>query len=96
MLPEESFAAAKYPQDIPPQDHYHDWVDAVIEGRKACDDFSHGGPLTESVLVGAMADRVAGDWLEWDRESQTFTNSDDATALVRRKYRDGWNVPGLG
>jgi predicted dehydrogenase len=85
----------KYPQDIPPQDHYHDWVDAIVQGRKACDEFSHGGPLTEAVLVGAMADRVAGEWLEWNAKTLQFNNA-RATALVRREYRQGWNVPGLG
>jgi predicted dehydrogenase len=96
VLPEESFPAADYPSDIGDQDHYHDWVDGVIEGRKACDDFSHGGPLTEAVLVGAMADRVSGDWLHWDRERQILADNEQATSLVRRAYRDGWKVEGLG
>lgn len=96
VLPEENFPAEKYPRDIKPQNHYHDWVDAIIEGREACDEFSHGGPLTEAVLVGAMADRVAGEWLEWDREALKFTNNEKANALVRRAYRNSWSVPGLG
>lgn len=96
VLPEESFPAEKYPRDFKARDHYHDWVDAILEGRQACDDFTHGGPLTEAVLVGAMADRFATEWLEWDRQSQRFTNSPQATALVRRAYRDGWKVEGLG
>ena len=96
VLPESSFPQDKYPADLKPQDHYHDWVDAILAGRKACDDFRHGGPLTEAVLVGAMADRVSGQWLEWNAKLQKFTNSPDATALVRRTYREGWRVPGLG
>ena len=96
VLPEESFPAEKYPRDLPPQDHYHDWVNAVIAGRPACGDFTHGGPLTEAVLVGALADRYAEQWLQWDHKSQTFTNNSAATALVRRTYRDGWKVEGLG
>ena len=96
VLPEESFGAEKYPRDIKVQNHYHDWVDAILEGRKACDDFTHGGPLTETVLVGAMADRFAAKWLQWDCQSQEFTNSPEATALVRRTYREGWKVEGLG
>ena len=96
VLPEESFPAANYPRGYKGQDHYHDWVDAVLDGRKACDDFSHGGPLTETVLVGAMADRFAGEWLEWDAAKQVFTNSSEATQLVKRAYRDGWKVEGLG
>ncbi|MEZ6081583.1 MAG: hypothetical protein R3C56_39710 [Pirellulaceae bacterium] len=96
VLPETDFPAEKYPTDLAPQNHYHDWVDAILAGRKACDDFSHGGPLTEAVLVGAMADRAAGDWLHWNRESQTFTDNESASALVRREYRDGWQIEGLG
>ncbi len=95
VLPEEKFAASKYPE-FKPQDHYHDWVNAVLEGHPACDDFSHGGPMTEAVLVGAMADRFAGQWLEWDAAKLEFKGNADATKLVRRAYRDGWKVPGLG
>jgi predicted dehydrogenase len=95
VLPQENFPPEKYPTNFQPQDHYHDWVDAILQGRKACDEFSHGGPLTESVLVGAMADRVAGEWLEWNAKALQFNNP-AATRLVRRDYRDGWKVPGLG
>lgn len=96
VLPEANFPQKKYPTDIAPLNHYHGWVDAVIAGEKSCADFSHGGPLTETVLVGAMADRHAEEWLEWDREAMAFTGNAEATKLVRRKYRDGWSVPGLG
>ena len=96
VLPEENFPLEQYPRDIPPRNHYHDWVDAIVEGRKSCADFSHGGPLSETVLVAATADRFAGEWLEWDRAGLKFKNHAKATALVRRAYRDGWKVPGLG
>jgi predicted dehydrogenase len=96
VVPEVDFPVEKYPRDFKGQDHYHDWVDAVIQGRKACADFTHGGPMTETVLVGAMADRFAGEWLEWDRKALKFSGHREATALVRRGYRDGWQVPGLG
>lgn len=96
VVPESDFPQEKYPKDIAKRDHYHDWVDAILEGRKACDDFTHGGPLTETILVGAMADRFAGGWLEWDREAMRFKNNAAATKRVRRDYRDGWKVPGLG
>ena len=82
--------------DIPLQDHYHDWVNAILEGHKSCDDFTHGGPLTESVLVGAMSDRVAGEWLDWDAKQLKFTNNANANSLVRRDYRKGWQIEGLG
>ncbi len=96
VVSNESFPLAKHLDELKPQDHYHDWVDAIVAGRKACDDFSHGGPLTEAVLVGAMADRIAGPWLEWNQKALQFTNHAQANALVRREYRAGWTVPGLG
>jgi hypothetical protein len=73
-------------------------VDAITDtkGRKSYADFSHGGPPTETVLVGAVADRVANQWLEWDRKAQTFANSPEATKLVRCACRDDWEVGGLG
>lgn len=95
VLPEESFPAEKYPS-LPKRDHYHDWVDAILAGNRSCADFSHGGPLTEAILTGAVCDRFAGDWLEWDRASLTFPKHPEATRLVRRAYRDGWKVTGLG
>ena len=96
VLPEEDFPLEKYPRDFKGQDHFHDWVDAILAGRKSCADFAHGGPLTESVLVGALADRFAGEWLEWDRPGLRFKNHVEATKLLRRPYRDGWKIPGLG
>jgi predicted dehydrogenase len=95
VLPQEDFPDEKYPAGFQPQDHYHDWVDAILQGRRACDEFSHGGPLTEAVLVGAMADRASGEWLEWDAKALRF-NDPRASRLVRRDYREGWNVEGLG
>lgn len=96
VLPEAGFPASKYPKGLKGQDHYFDWVDAIVEGRKSCADFSHGGPLTETVLVGTLTDRFPGQWLEWNREACEITNVPAANALVKRAYRDGWKVEGLG
>ena len=97
MVPEETFPSQKYPRDFKGRDHYFDWVDAILEGRKSCADFPHGGPLTETVLVGAMADRVATQWLQWDRQSQNVhqqppSHRAGATLLPRRLAR---RRPGL-
>ena len=96
MLPEEDFPLEKYPRDFKGLDHYAEWVNAILEGRKSNDDFTHGGPLTETVLVGAAADRCAGEWLEWDQAGLKFKHHAKATALVRRRYREGWKIAGLG
>ncbi|HEY1049130.1 MAG TPA: Gfo/Idh/MocA family oxidoreductase [Prosthecobacter sp.] len=96
VLPEANFPAEKYPKGLGKQDHYHDWVDAILAGKKSCADFSHGGPLTETVVVGTIADRFPNQWLEWDRAALKFTNHEPANALVKREYREGWKIEELG
>jgi predicted dehydrogenase len=96
VLPEETFPAEKYPKGLKGQDHYHNWVNAILAGKKSCADFSHGGPLTETVLVGTLTDRFPGQWLEFDRETCQISNHPGANALVKRTYRDGWKIEGLG
>jgi predicted dehydrogenase len=95
-LPEADFPASTYPSGIPARDHYHDWVDAIVVGRKACGDFAHGANLTEIVLLGTVADRFPGQELLWDKNAGQFTNLPAANALVKRDYRDGWKIEGLG
>lgn len=96
LLPEADFSVTDYPAGIAKRDHYHDWVDAILEGRKASGDFSHGANLTEIVLVGTAADRFPGQELQWDAAACQFTNQPAANALVKRAYREGWQIPGLG
>ena len=92
------FPKGSYPSNLEPQSHYHDWVDAILKGgdARSAADFTHGGPLTETVLVGAMADRFAGEWLQWNQKKLEYTGHEGATGLVKREYRDGWKVKGLG
>ena len=85
----------KYPSGFGKQDHYHNWVDAILAGKEACDPFSHGANLTEIVLCGTLAEHAKGEWLTWDREAQQ-TNNPAVNALLKREYRDGWKVEGLG
>jgi hypothetical protein len=96
VLPEESFPAEKYPRDYKGRDHYHDWVDAIFEGRQACSHFDHGAALTETVLVGTLADRFPNQWLDWDQTAMKVTNVPEANALITREYREGWKIEGLG
>jgi predicted dehydrogenase len=96
VLPEADFPSTSYPSSIKPQDHYHDWVDAILEGHESCDPFSHGANLTECVLVGNLAEDVpVGEWVEWNREAGT-TNHPALNEKLQPKYREGWSVPGLG
>jgi hypothetical protein len=48
------------------------------------------------VLVGTAADRFPQQELRWDAAHCQFSNVAAANALVKRPYREGWQVPGLG
>jgi predicted dehydrogenase len=78
-------------------DHYARWVDACLgEGDPTTAGFDYAGPLTEAVLLGNVATRLPGTALEWDAARLRVTNSPEADRLVRRSYREGWRVEGLG
>ena len=96
VLPEEDFPNSKYPSGFGKQDHYHDWVDAILNNRQSCDPFSHGANLTQCVLVGTIADRFSQQVVEWDNAAMKVTNIPAANAMIRRDYRDGWKIEGLG
>jgi hypothetical protein len=75
--------------------HYLQFVNAVRGEGKTSTPFSYAGPLTESVLLGCLATRFPKTTLKWDAAAMKVTNSDEANAFVRRKYRKGWEVEGL-
>ncbi len=96
VLPEEDFPAEKYPRNFSKQDHYHDWVDAILTGRKSCADFAHAANLSEIVLAGTLAEKAPlNAWVTWDQAAQE-TNFSAINAELRRTYREGWQVEGLG
>jgi predicted dehydrogenase len=75
-----------------------EWVEAIKANKPsmAYSNFEFAGRLTEAMLWGNIAVRFAGDKLEWNAAKLQFTNSKKATALVSKKYREGWDVLGIG
>jgi predicted dehydrogenase len=94
LLPEDKFKAFKLPT-IPPNNHYFQFVDAVLGKAKTSTLFDYSGPLTEAVILGPVATRFPKTTLDWNAAKLKFTNSAEANKYVRRKYRDGWGVKGL-
>jgi predicted dehydrogenase len=95
LLPAKDFAGYEMPQEEP-VNHYFQWVDAVMGNGKPSASFEYAGPLTESVLLGPLATRFPKTVLEWNSEKMKFRNSPEADAHLRRRYRSGWGVKGLG
>ena len=63
---------------------------------KATAAFDYSGPLTEAVLLGPVATRFPQTKLEWNSAAVRFSNSTEAGMYLRRSYRAGWSVKGLG
>lgn len=94
LLPDEQFKDFAIPQ-LERVDHYHEFVDTVLGKTRTSTTFDYAGPLTEAVLLGPLATRFPKTTLEWEARKLRFKNSKEATAFVRRTYRDGWKVKGL-
>ncbi|MBI3819404.1 MAG: Gfo/Idh/MocA family oxidoreductase [Planctomycetes bacterium] len=71
--------------------HHREWIEACKNrGTTSCN-FNYSGPLTETVLLGAVAFRT-GTRLEWDAESFKIKNSEAANGMLRQNYRSGWTL----
>lgn len=94
LFPQEKFANVRLGR-VEGGDHYHLWVDACLGGAPTTAHFGYAGPLTESLLLGVIANRFPTQELMWDAEQMEITNFSDAQAMIRRTYRDGFEVENL-
>lgn len=94
LFPEEKFRDYRRPE-VSNNNHYHQWVDACMGKGETSAPFSFGGPLTEALLLGVVANRFPNQKLLWDAEKLKVTNLDPANQLIRRKYRSGFEVKNL-
>ncbi len=95
LYPEAVAAETKRPQ-LDGINHWHSFVNAVRGEGKTSAHFDYAGPLTELVLLGCIATRFPQEALQWDAANLRFANVPKANEFVRRPYRKGWEVDGLG
>ena len=43
LYPVENFTGFAYPKDIKDLNHYHRWIDAIVEGTQTSDNFDYAG-----------------------------------------------------
>ena len=80
------------PQTLPrPIDELDQWTRACQGGEPADARFEVTGPISEMVCLGNIALRVDGK-LKWDAEKMQFSNSEAGNKLLRREYREGWEL----
>ncbi len=78
-------------------DHYHQFIDACLgKDTTTTTPFKYSGNLTESILMGTVVNRFPKEKLIWDAKALKFSNKPEANQYLRRTYRDGWHVKGLG
>jgi predicted dehydrogenase len=70
---------------------WSEWIRACRGEDKAMCPFGYGGPLTEVVLLGCLAQRVGGT-IDWDAAEMKVTNRPEANQFVRPEYREGWTL----
>ncbi len=101
VIPEERAQEAKNVEKAyvsePDPGHHMEFVQAV-RGDKPWDfpkcNFSYSAPMTETVLLGVLAQRRAevGKTLQYNHSKGKFTNDAKVNGWIRRDYRDGWKV----
>ena len=76
--------------------HYHSFLDSILDNTPCESSFDISGAMSEAVILGTVAIRTPGVKLDWDADALKITNSSAANSLLRRSYRDGWKIQGLG
>ena len=95
LLPQDKFSATPRPQ-VKGENHYHSFVNSILDNTPCESSFDISGAMSEAVILGTVALRTPGVKLDWDAADLKITNSAEANSRLRRSYRDGWKVEGLG
>ena len=76
------------------QNNYQEWLDAIngkIEQSESS--FALAGPMTETILLGVLAQRVPETRLEWQADAMEVKGRPELKEYIQRPYRDGWKSP---
>jgi len=73
---------------------HQEWIQAIKEGKKSSTDFSYSGKLTEVMLLGNIAIRLAeiNTVLNWDGDKFMFTNLPEANDYLTKEYSPGYSL----
>jgi hypothetical protein len=67
------------------------WIDAFKNNTQSPGSFLYAGPVTETILLGAVALR-AKKKVEYDSLNMKITNVPEANQFLTREYRPGWEL----
>lgn len=88
--------ADSVPQSIPRapgENNYQEWF-AAVQGEidQGESNFSLAGPMTETILLGVLAQRLPETTLQWDAEKMEVKGRPELKKYIQRDYRDGWQI----
>ena len=49
--------------------------------------------MTETILLGVLAQRIPDTTLKWDADNMRIVDRPDLDKLIKRDYREGWASP---
>jgi len=93
LLPDSRFAGVELPA-VEDRQHWHEWVDACLSGKRLESGFQYSAHLTEVALLGNVALHYPHTTLNWNGAAGRFAQN-DANRLLHTPYRAGWGVKGL-
>jgi hypothetical protein len=67
------------------------WTAAFKNDTQSPGSFLYAGPVTETILLGAVALR-ANKKVEYDSANMKITNVPEANKFLTREYRQGWEL----
>jgi predicted dehydrogenase len=93
LLPEAQYVDFKRPDPFIPDSigHHREWTEACKTGGPTTCNFDYSGALTEAALLCNVALRT-GQKLTWDAAKLEAPGCPAAAALIRREYREGWQL----
>jgi hypothetical protein len=94
IIPDTKFFEFLGTQEIPEdtvERNENVWLDAFRSGQQSPGSFLYAGPVTETILLGAVALR-AGKKIEYDATNMKITNNEEANKFLYREYRPGWEL----
>jgi predicted dehydrogenase len=97
LLPESAMEGFTRPEPWIPRttgNIQEDWINAIKNGTKTSNDFSHSGNLGEIMALVNVAVLAQGlnTTLEYDGENMEFTNAPEANEFLHYEYRRGWTL----
>jgi hypothetical protein len=92
LIPESRMKDIKTDQ---PEESYPDttetWINAFRDNKQSPGSFTLAGPVTETILLGAVALRTRKR-VEYDTLNMKITNVPEADKYLTREYRKGWEL----